>query len=311
MTKIDGLEIVMTKQMQKMIDKELKKRFEELKLELATRYEELLNMRNMEADQFNDGFNDARAGKLETDHPHYDLDTDNWRLGYAWGMFEPMKEKLARERQVSDAEIEELGAQEAERKEFCPNCEADVPCTHEAELFVCDICGEDFAKYIVLRNCTLPDVSMTQDVLTDIKTPSSIENTNPDYYKQELARIAELSQAVGLITTLKPTMVMDTEHPLDMAKEVVEYVTVRIAELETKIRHNALWQASEDAEERAHLEKLVPDLKKRIAELKKDNDEFRQLIHDWIIILTPDDGYVPDSECVRQAMLVIDKECEE
>ena len=67
MAKIDGLEIVMTKQMQKMIDKELKKRIEELKPELATRYEELLNMRNMEADQFNDGFNDARAGKLETD----------------------------------------------------------------------------------------------------------------------------------------------------------------------------------------------------------------------------------------------------
>ena len=45
----------------------------------------------------------------------------------------------------------------------------------------------------------------------------------------------------------------------------------RIAELEMKIRHNALWQASEDAEERAHLEKLVPDLKKRIAELEGEN----------------------------------------
>ena len=44
----------------------------------------------------------------------------------------------------------------------------------------------------------------------------------------------------------------------------------RIAELETKIRHNALWQASEDSEERAHLEKLVPDLKKRIAELEAE-----------------------------------------
>jgi hypothetical protein len=50
--------------------------------------------------------------------------------------------------------------------------------------------------------------------------------------KELRARISELSQAVGLITTLKPTMVMDTEHPLDMAKEVAEYVTVRIAELE-------------------------------------------------------------------------------
>ena len=72
-------------------------------------------------------------------------------------------------RDLSDAEIEELGAQEAERKEFCPNCEAETPCTHEAELFVCDICGEDFAKYIVSRNCTLPDVSMTQDVTTEIQ----------------------------------------------------------------------------------------------------------------------------------------------
>lgn len=47
----------------------------------------------------------------------------------------------------------------------------------------------------------------------------------------------------------------------------------RIAELEMKIRHNALWQASEDAEERAHLEKLVPDLKKRIADLEELVDE--------------------------------------
>ena len=78
-----------------------------------------------------------------------------------------------------------FGAQEAERKEFCPNCEAVVPCTHEAELFVCDICGEDFAKYIVSRNCSVSDVSMTQDVLTDIKTPRSIENNNPDYYKHD------------------------------------------------------------------------------------------------------------------------------
>ena len=89
-------------------------------------------------------------------------------------------------RELTDAEIEELGSQEAERKEFCPNCEAETPCTHEAELFVCDICGEDFAKYIVSRNCNVSDVSITQDVLTDIKTPSSIENTNPDYYKDEL-----------------------------------------------------------------------------------------------------------------------------
>lgn len=145
MTKIDGLEIVMTKQMQKMIDKELKKRFEELKLELATRYEELLNMRNMEADQFNDGFNDARAGKLETDHPHYDLDTDNWRLGYAWGMFEPMKEKLAREHQLSDALYLLL---------------VDDPNTKlKAEQILIDIYGK--------CEPSPSDVSVTQDVTTN------------------------------------------------------------------------------------------------------------------------------------------------
>ena len=166
MTKIDGLEIVMTKQMQKMIDKELKKRFEELKPELATRYEELLNMRNMETDQFNDGFNDARAGKLETDHPHYDFDTDNWRLGFAWGMFEPMKEKLARERQVSDALYLLL---------------VDDPNT---KLLADQILINIFGKC----EPSPSDVSITQDVLTDVKTPRSIENTNPDYYKDDVGK---------------------------------------------------------------------------------------------------------------------------
>ena len=60
-------------------------------------------------------------------------------------------------------------------KEFCPNCEVDTPCTHEAELYVCEICGEDFAKYIVSRNANVSDVSVTQDVLMDIKTRKSIE----------------------------------------------------------------------------------------------------------------------------------------
>ena len=56
---------------------------------------------------------------------------------------------------------EHIAELEAERKEFCPNCEAETPCTHEAELFVCDICGEDFAKYIVSRSANVSDVSTT------------------------------------------------------------------------------------------------------------------------------------------------------
>lgn len=94
--------------------------------------------------------------------------------------------------------------------------------------------------------------------------------------KELRARISELSQAVGLITTLKPTMVMDADHPLDMAKEVEAYVTARIGELET------------------------------------DNAEFRQLIRDWSIVLEQDDGFqLWQVESVRQAMLEINKECEE
>ena len=148
-------------------------------------------------------------------------------------------------------------------------------------------------------------------LLDDYKRLLFENNSLTDY-------ISELSQAVGLITTLKPTMEMDADHPLDMAKEVEAYVTARIAELEEsdkhwagnvkvcmqlieryesdiaelemKIRHNALWQASEDAEERAHLEKLVPDLKKRIAELEAKSERFT--VHSDIE--RQDDKWIPE-----------------
>jgi len=52
-------------------------------------------------------------------------------------------------------------------------------------------------------------------------------------------------------------------------------------------------------------------LRKRIAELEKDNDEFRQLIHDWSIVLEQNNGFwLWQVESVRQAMLEINKECE-
>ena len=70
---------------------------------------------------------------------------------------------------VEDKTMTDKNANTEICKEFCPNCEADTPCTHEAELYVCEFCGEDFAKYIVSRNCNVSDVSTTQDVLMDIK----------------------------------------------------------------------------------------------------------------------------------------------
>ncbi len=76
----------------------------------------------------------------------------------------------------------------------CPFCGLHVelvsaktyPNGERSPSYIKCICGEDFAKYIVSRNCNVSDVSITQDVLTDIKTPSSIENTNPDYYKDDV-----------------------------------------------------------------------------------------------------------------------------
>ena len=62
-------------------------------------------------------------------------------------------------------------------KIFCPNCETDTECEHTAELYECHECGEDFAKYIVGRTeQSNSDVTMTQGVLTNIKTPFSIED---------------------------------------------------------------------------------------------------------------------------------------
>lgn len=85
-------------------------------------------------------------------------------------------------------------------KQFCPSCEDETECEHAAELYECQECGEDFAKYIVGRN-TNPgfynyadkqsetsvvvnkpsnsDVLMTQDVLTTIKISFNIEDFRP------------------------------------------------------------------------------------------------------------------------------------
>ena len=61
------------------------------------------------------------------------------------------------------------------------------------------------------------------------------------------------------------------KHKIWQTRPIEDDLRKRIAELEAKIRHNALWQASEDAEERSHHEKLVHDLKKRIADLERDH----------------------------------------
>ena len=83
---------------------------------------------------------------------------------------------------------------------------------------------------------------------------------------------------------------LNMANSLDNTRPIEDDLRKRIAELEMKIRHNALWQASEDAEERAHLEKLVPDLKKRIAELEAKIDQLTA--HD--ATERQDDKWIPE-----------------
>ena len=59
-------------------------------------------------------------------------------------------------------------------KTFCPNCEKDTDCTHEAELYACNECGEDFAKYIVSRKQANTDVSDTQNVIRKLREVSNM-----------------------------------------------------------------------------------------------------------------------------------------
>ena len=92
---------------------------------------------------------------------------------------------------------------------------------------------EDIEAKEIISSCM--QILSSQEVHEVLAKDKDEPEPKPDPIEDALhARISELSQAVGLITTLKPTMVMDTEHPLDMAKEVVEYVTVHIAELEAE-----------------------------------------------------------------------------
>jgi hypothetical protein len=88
----------------------------------------------------------------------------------------------------------------------------------------------------------------------------------------------------------------DIPHGL---RECHLYAVARIAELEDQLED---WTNNGWAE----------DYKARIAELEKDNTEFRQLIRDWSIVLDQNDEFqLWQVESVRQAMLEINKEREE
>ena len=124
-----------------------------------------------------------------------------------------------------------------------------------SELKPCPFCGGT-------KICTEKGINL--NYCDNCSAESNVEHWNNRPIEDALnARIAELEAEIDKDVDL--TIV-------GLRKELLNAQS-RIAELETKIRHKALCQASEDEEERAHLEKLVPDLKKRIAELEAEIDQ--------------------------------------
>jgi hypothetical protein len=159
------------------------------------------------------------------------------------------------------------------RKEFCPNCEAETPCTHEAELYVCDICGEDFAKYIVSRNCNVSDVSTTQDVTT----PEPPEDALNARIAELEAENAELKERVAMLDV---TAVFKSLGEMGHIEQVVR-LNARIAELEEKHKvafglvrklrmycFNANWEYS-DPEEADEFDEFDAEVCEYLSEYKE------------------------------------------
>ena len=64
--------------------------------------------------------------------------------------------------------------------------------------------------------------------------------------KEIETELIELRQAVGLATTMHPTLVMDSEHPLDMMLEIVAHVDSIKDELAEAQRQLAEWRRIAD-----------------------------------------------------------------
>ena len=122
-------------------------------------------------------------------------------------------------------------------KTFCPNCEKDTECIHAAELYECQECGDDFAKYIVPRTapCTAvnepsnSDVSMTQDVLTDVKTGQSIEiedlETVVEHLKIRLSEWQGVARQLAdeLVEANSERLPVSWEEPGETSRAMIAY----------------------------------------------------------------------------------------
>lgn len=179
-------------------------------------------------------------------------------------------------------------------KTLCPNCEKETECEFTAELYECKECGEDFAKYIVSRKPANSDVSVTQDVLTDIKTPRSIENTNPDYYKAaEKTALVRLCGVLGVLTENNDlaTAALLAATRIESLEKKIPALNVDLAEASMHAYNGEVARMKLEAEN-AELKADLKNKNTRIAELEAEIDQLTA--HD--AAERQDDKWIPISE---------------
>ena len=104
----------------------------------------------------------------------------------------------------------------------CPFCGEEI-------YYYFPFAGADFDGHCRNKNCFMYGIEITFGDVAKYNTRPIEDELNARIAQLEAER-NKLAEAVGLMTTLKPTMVVDSAHPVEMALEVSEYITQLTAE---------------------------------------------------------------------------------
>ena len=104
----------------------------------------------------------------------------------------------------------------------CPFCGEEI-------YYYFPFAGADFDGHCRNKNCFMYGIEITFGDVAKYNTRPIEDELNARIAQLEAER-NKLAEAVGLMTTLKPTMVVDSVHPVEMALEVSEYIAQLTAE---------------------------------------------------------------------------------
>ena len=141
--------------------------------------------------------------------------------------------------------------------------------------------------------------------------------TQADEVRELRRELAEAQQAIGLLTTLNPTMQIDILHPVDMAYQIVDHVKGELAEAQSKALRYDLDRAGIDhrdaeavelvecrarlAEAQTALKDYVIDYSEVVATLRRELAEARAALRD--VDMARLCGRVPDWVLRHEAAL--------